>query len=199
MNAFFAGLSLGFSLILAIGSQNAFVLKQGLRKEYIFIVALICALSDAILISIGVYSFTEIIIRMPIIEPIARYGGSLFLIIYGSMNFWSAFKNNASLIPSEHKKASLLVVVSTSLALTWLNPHVYLDTVMLLGSISTQYANHELEFTIGAVLSSFIFFFALAYGARILIPIFKKPKSWKILDFIIGIIMFWIAFSLINI
>lgn len=198
MGGLFAGFSLSLSLILAIGSQNAFVLRQGLKKEHVFVVCLICAVSDAILISLGVSGFSLIINTIPWIEPLARYGGALFLFIYGAMNFWSALNTNESLNPAENKTSSLSKIVITCLALTWLNPHVYLDTLMLLGSISTQYVGQKLEFGIGAVSASFFFFFSLGYGARALRPFFEKPTSWKILDFMIGCIMWGIAFSLVN-
>ena len=198
MNGFFAGFSLSLSLILAIGSQNAFVLRQGLKKEYIFIVCLICAASDAILISLGVSSFSMIISKASWIEPFARYAGALFLFVYGAMSFWSSYNSNESLLPSEKTGTSLSVIIATTLAFTWLNPHVYLDTVVLMGSISTQYAGQNLEFTLGAVLASFLFFFSLGYGARVLTPIFNNPKAWKILDFLIGCIMWAIAFSLME-
>ncbi len=198
MNALLAGFSLGISLILAIGSQNAFVLRQGLKKEYVFVVCLICAVSDALLIIMGVFGFSVIISTIPWIEPLARYGGALFLFIYGAMNFWLAFNSSEILNPADAKISSLSKIVATCLALTWLNPHVYLDTVMLLGSISTQYVGQKVEFALGAVTASFLFFFALGYGARILRPFFENPNSWKILDFLIGCIMWAIAFSLIK-
>jgi len=197
MTGFLAGLSLGASLIIAIGSQNAFVLKQGLKKEHVFIICLLCAASDAILITAGVSGFSVILTRTPWVEPLARYGGAIFLTSYGARSFWTALKTNATLIPAEKGKSSLTVVITTCLAFTWLNPHVYLDTVVLLGAISAQFPGQKIEFTSGAVLASFTFFFSLGYGARILTPIFKKPISWKILDFIIGIVMWSIAISLI--
>jgi L-lysine exporter family protein LysE/ArgO len=198
MNGFLAGLFLGFSLILAIGSQNAFVLRQGLKKEYIFIICLVCSISDALLISSGVSGFSLIIARTHWIEPVARYSGALFLLFYGTKNFWSAFNVENGLLPSEKESTSLTVIIATCLAFTWLNPHVYLDTVVLLGSVSTQYTGEKVEFALGASIASFIFFFTLGYGARILTPIFKNPKSWKILDLLIGCIMWAIAFSLIK-
>jgi len=198
MNGFFAGFSLGFSLILAIGSQNAFVLRQGLKKEYVFIVCLICSISDALLILLGVSGFSLIIASNPWIEPVARYGGALFLIIYGAKSFWSAYSAKEGLLPSEKKNISFAVIIATCLAFTWLNPHVYLDTVVLLGSISTQYIGQTIEFALGASMASFIFFFTLGYGARALTPIFKNPNSWKILDLLIGGIMWVIAFSLVK-
>ena len=198
MSGLLAGFSLGLSLILAIGSQNAFVLRQGLKQEHVFIVCLICAVSDALLITLGVSGFSLIIKTTPWIEPLARYGGALFLFIYGAKSFWSAYSANESLHPAKEKTASLGIIVATCLAFTWLNPHVYLDTVMLLGSISSQYVGQKVEFTLGAVMASFVFFFSLGYGARILRPIFENPSAWKILDFCIGCIMWAIAFSLIK-
>jgi len=198
MNGFVAGLSLGFSLILAIGSQNAFVLRQGLKKEYVLIVCFICSISDALLISLGVSGFSLIIANTPWIEQVARYGGALFLLIYGAKSFWSAYSVKSGLLPSEKENTSLTVIIAAVLAFTWLNPHVYLDTVVLLGSVSTQYIGQKIEFALGASIASFIFFFALGYGARVLTPIFKNPKSWKVLDVLIGCIMWAIAFSLIK-
>lgn len=197
MTGFIAGLSLGFSLIIAIGSQNAFVLKQGLKKEHVFIICLLCAVSDALLITAGVAGFSAIITRSPWIETVARYGGAIFLASYGIRSFWNAFKSNATLGPTDNGNNSLVIAVTTCLAFTWLNPHVYLDTVVLLGAISAQFPGQEVEFTLGAVSASFLFFFALGYGARILTPIFKKPISWKVLDFMIGIVMWTIAIGLI--
>jgi len=198
MSGLLAGFTLSLSLILAIGSQNAFVLRQGLKKEFVFVVCFICALSDAVLISMGVSGFSIIIKTIPWIEPLARFGGALFLFIYGAINFWSAFKTSDSLNPAEAQNTSLVKVILTCLAFTWLNPHVYLDTLMLLGSISTQYPGEKVEFAVGATTASFLFFFSLGYGARILRPFFENPKSWKILDFIIGCVMWAIAFSLIK-
>lgn len=198
MNSFIAGLSLGFSLILAIGSQNAFVLRQGLKREYVFVVCIICSISDALLILLGVSGFSLIIAKAPWVEPAARYGGALFLLIYGAKRFWSAYTLTYGLLPSKEKSTSLAIIVATCLAFTWLNPHVYLDTVVLLGSISTQYIGQKTAFALGASLASFIFFFTLGYGARVLTPFFEKPRSWKILDILIGCIMWSIAFSLVK-
>jgi L-lysine exporter family protein LysE/ArgO len=198
MTGFIAGLSLGFSLILAIGSQNAFVLKQGLKREHVFVICLLCAVSDAILITLGVSGFSAIIAKAPEVESFARYGGAIFLASYGTRSFWTALKTNESLTPAENSNASLTVAMTTCLAFTWLNPHVYLDTVFLLGAVSAQFPGQKLSFTLGAVFASFVFFFALGYGARMLTPIFKRPLSWKVLDFIIGVIMWSIAISLVR-
>lgn len=198
LTSYFAGLSLGLSLILAIGGQNAFVLKQGLKKHHLFTVCFICALSDALLISFGVAGFGAMIKEFPVIEQISRYAGALFLTLYAVKSLHSAFTKNHSLIALGELPASLLKTALTCLAFTWLNPHVYLDTVVLLGSISTQYETTKLQFALGAVSASFIFFFALGYGARLLIPFFQKAGSWKVLEVIVAVIMFSLAVSLIK-
>ncbi len=197
MSSFLSGFSLGFSLILAIGAQNAFVLKQGLKKQHVLLVCFICAISDAVLITLGVSGFAKIVERYPSIEMSARYGGAIFLSVYAIKSFISSFKNTHSLSPLSEATDSTKKIIGICLAFTWLNPHVYLDTVFLLGSISTKYEATKLLFTSGAVLASFIFFFSLGYGAKILTPLFKKPISWKILEFIIGVIMLSIAVSLV--
>lgn len=197
MSTYIAGLSLGLSLILAIGSQNAFVLKQGLKKQHVFLVCFVCALSDAILISFGVAGFGSIVQTFPIIEVTARYGGALFLTAYALLSFRSAFTTDHALKANAESQNSIVKVISTCLAFTWLNPHVYLDTVVLLGSISTQYQPEHWKFGIGAVFGSFVFFFSLGYGARVLAPIFAKPKAWKILELLVGVMMLSIAASLI--
>ena len=196
MSAFISGISLSFSLIAAIGAQNSFVLRQGLKQEYVFIICLICALSDAILITLGVSGFYVIVQEIPWIEEVARGGGALFLVSYGMRSFWLAAKSSDSLVPSTGNTTSLALIVSACLAFTWLNPHVYLDTLFLIGSISTHYTNAKIQFAAGGISASFIFFFALGYGSKMLAPVFSKPVSWKILEVIIGIIMCLIAISL---
>ena len=197
MTAFYAGFSLGFSLIIVIGAQNAFVLRQGLNREYVFAVCLVCAASDAALILLGVSGFYLMVAQLPWLETAARYGGSAFLLVYGARSFRAALRSSDSLKAAEHADGTLGRAVATCLGLTWLNPHVYLDTVVLLGSVSTQYPGGKSQFAAGAVLASFVFFFALGYGARILIPFFAKPVSWKILDAVIGVVMWSIAASLL--
>ena len=197
MPSFISGFSLGLSLILAIGAQNAFVLKQGLKKQNVLLVCFICAFSDAILIALGVSGFGEIVKRFPSIEMIARYGGALFLSLYALKSFISSFSKSHALNPSAEVQDSTLNIALTCLAFTWLNPHVYLDTVFLLGAISTKYVTTKIEFAAGAMSASFIFFFMLGFGAKLLRPYFEKPISWKILEFAIGIIMLSIALSLV--
>lgn len=197
MVTFFAGFSLGLSLILAIGSQNAFLLKQGLKKRHIFVVCLVCALSDAILIGAGVAGFGAVVRKYPEVELFARYGGALFLLVYALISFKTAFTMEHALEPTSGPGGSMAGAVLTCLAFTWLNPHVYLDTVILLGSISTQYQPHESSFAIGAMTASFVFFFSLGYGSRLLAPLFKRPAAWKVLEFVVGVTMTMIAVSLL--
>lgn len=200
VHAFIAGFSLGLSLIFAIGAQNALVLKQGLKKQHVFLVCMICALSDAILISLGVSGFGVIVEQLPMVEQIARYVGALFLFAYALKSFYSSYHYSHVLNPAGEGCSSVngnaLKVALTCLAFTWLNPHVYLDTVVLLGSISTQYSDNKLGFTIGAVTASFTFFFALGYGARLLRPIFERASAWKIFEIIVGFLMLLLACSL---
>lgn len=192
-----AGFSLGLSLIVAIGAQNAFILRQGLYRQHVFWVCLVCAVSDAILISLGVFGLSFVIDFIPSLEWIVRYIGFAFLFCYGAMSFWRALTNNNALKVSEENIRSLKSTIIICLALTWLNPHVYLDTVLLLGSIANQYPDKHGYFAIGAICASFIFFFALGYGARLLKPLFAKPLSWQILDALIGVVMWCIAIRLI--
>ena len=197
MQGYFAGFSLGFSLILAIGAQNAFVLRQGLKQEHVFLVFIICAVSDALLVSAGVAGFASVMKHLPWIEPAARYAGVAFLSVYGAKSFWQACQADQSLIASKDAVTSATKVALTCLALTWLNPHVYLDTVFLLGAISTQYPTEQLQFALGGITASFLFFGTLAYGARLLAPVFEKPMAWRVLDVIIAIIMWFIAVKLL--
>ena len=198
MTAYFAGLTLSLSLILAIGAQNAFVLKQGLKRQHVFLVCLICAVSDALLIVVGVSGFGSIVKESPWIETVSRYGGSLFLLIYAARSFYAALTKTHALEPAEHSVESVARTAVTCLAFTWLNPHVYLDTVVLLGSISTQFKTMKIQFAAGAITSSFLFFFTLGYGSRVLTPIFVRPVSWKIMDALIGLVMLLIAISLVT-
>jgi len=197
MVAALAGCTLSLSLILVIGSQNAFVLKQGIKNQHVFIVCAICALSDAILISLGVAGFGAIVQSNPTIELIARYGGAIFLAAYAIFSFKSAFTSVDVLHSSQEETVSVRKSIGTALAFTWLNPHVYLDTLVLLGSISTQYQPRQWRFAAGATAGSLMFFFTLGYGARALAPLLKRPGAWRVLEFIVGVVMLVIAISLI--
>lgn len=196
MQSGLAGFALGLSLILAIGAQNAFVLRQGLRRAHVLAVVLVCALSDAVLVAAGVTGFGTLTQALPGLEWVMRLGGAAFLLIYGGRSFISAWRGGAVLAVGA-EAGSLRRAVLTCLALTWLNPHVYLDTVVLLGSVSAQYAD-PLHFGLGAVLASFTFFFALGYGARLLAPLFRRPVSWRVLDALVGAVMWSIAFGLLS-
>lgn len=198
MESILSGFLLSLSLIMAIGAQNAFVLKLGLKKHHVFWVCLVCAVSDAMLISLGIAGFGALIEAFPAIESMARYGGALFLLAYGGKSFISAFRTSHTLEPAGDTPEALSRTVLICLAFTWLNPHVYLDTVVLMGSIATQYEGaSRLQFGGGAVAASILFFFSLGYGARFLAPLFHQPVAWKVLDFAIGLVMFAIATSLI--
>lgn len=191
--AAFSGFFLGLSLIVAIGAQNAFVLRQGLRGEHVFWICLTCAASDAVLIAAGVSGFRGTTTALPLLEPVLLYGGVIFLALYGLRSFRAALTGNAVLSPADASAQSLGAALATCLALTWLNPHVYLDTVLLLGSISSQYAGNETAFGLGATLASFLFFFSLGYGAALLRPLFARPSAWRVLDGAIALIMWTIA------
>ncbi len=191
-----AGFALGFSLILAIGAQNAFVLRQGLRREHVFALCLTCAVSDAILIAAGVAGFGSLAQAAPWFEPMMRYGGALFLTWYALRSLWSAWQGGAALEVREGQRTSLRAALLTVLAFTWLNPHVYLDTVVLIGSISAQY-DDQIGFAAGAMSASFVFFFSLGYGAGGLSPLFARPRAWQVLDLLIGVVMLGIAWKLV--
>ncbi|MDQ2088299.1 LysE/ArgO family amino acid transporter [Marimonas arenosa] len=196
MTSFLAGFSLGFSLILAIGAQNAFVLRQGLRREHVLATVLICALSDAVLIAAGVAGFGALARAVPGFETVMRFGGAAFLLWYGARNFAAAWRGGERLDSSGEARHSLRGVVLTVVALTWLNPHVYLDTVVLLGSVSAQYPART-AFAAGAICASFTFFFSLGYGARLLAPLFARPAAWRVLDVVVGATMWAIAAKLV--
>ena len=197
MTSAVSGFLLSLSLIVAIGAQNAFVLRQGLREEHVFWVCLTCAVSDGLLITLGVTSLAAISRLPPWIEPVLRIGGAAFLLVYGLRSLRAAIKGGEKLDPNGAAVASLGSTLLVLLSLTYLNPHVYLDTVLLIGSIASRYPGEEVYFAIGAVLGSFLFFFSLGYGARLLRPVFAQPRSWQILDALIAIVMMSLAASLL--
>lgn len=197
LTAALSGLFLGLSLIIAIGAQNAFVLRQGLRREHVFVVCLTCALSDALLISLGVFALGTVTDLIPGIEPALRYGGAAFLLAYGLRSARSAMTGSSALTSGDGARQGLSATLATALAFTFLNPHVYLDTVLLIGSIASQYPGREAAFGAGAVTGSFLFFFSLGYGARMLAPIFARPNAWRVLDGVIVLVMIGLAIKLI--
>jgi L-lysine exporter family protein LysE/ArgO len=198
IQAFFTGFFLGFSLILAIGAQNAFVLRQGIIGQHVFFVALFCAISDTILIVSGITSISFFLKSYIYDFQNILFGlSAIWLMIYGVLKLRDAFRSNEIIQIESSSSTGLFGTITILAVLTFANPHVYLDTVILIGSISQQFSgNYKIAFAIGASLSSFIFFFSLAYGARLLLPIMRKSSSWRILDIVIASIMFIIAIKL---
>ena len=196
--AFFTGFFLGLSLIVAIGAQNTFVLRQGISNQHIFYVAFFCALSDALLISIGITGISFFLNNLVTQISDWLFGiSALWLAGYGFIRISSVFKSDKALEIEISATKSLLTTLSIVSVLTFANPHVYLDTMFLIGSISQQFIGEKkLAFGLGASLASFVFFFSLAYGAKLLAPKMKSPSSWRILDCLIAFIMFIIAFRL---
>ncbi len=197
LTAAIAGLGLGLSLIVAIGAQNAFVLRQGLRREHVIVVVAICAASDALLIVVGVGGLGTVIQRAGWALVAVRIAGAAFLTWYGVRSAMRAAKPGTLSSDEGGDRMSLAATVTTVLALTWLNPHVYLDTVLLLGSIGGTYGASRWWFALGAALGSVLWFSALGFGSRALRPLFARPVAWRILDAIIAIVMVSIAVSLI--
>lgn len=192
------GFSTGFSLILAIGAQNAFVLRQGLLRKHVFWLCLLCAVSDALLIAAGVAGFGALVHAFPALPRVMALAGAAFLFAYGALRFWAAYRGDYHMTLSG-QSASLTVTLTTAAAFTWLNPHVYLDTLGLVGAISTQYVDmaRKWAFGTGAMLASFVFFFGLGYGARLMAPIMQSARSWRILDNLIGVVMWALATKLL--
>ena len=193
------GFITGFALILAIGAQNAFVLRQGLARQHIFWLCLLCATSDALLIAAGVFGFGVIVEQAPLLPHIMAWGGAAFLSVYGAMRLWAAYQGDYNMQLSG-QSAGLWATLATGAAFTWLNPHVYLDTLGLIGATSTQYDMNidSYLFGIGAILSSYVFFFSLGYGARLLAPVMQSTRAWRILDVLIGLLMWALAIKLIS-
>jgi L-lysine exporter family protein LysE/ArgO len=235
-----AGLGLGFSLIIAIGAQNLFVLRQGLRREHVLAVAAICAISDAMLIALGVSGVGFVLQAVPWLVDVVRWAGALFLVAYGVLAARRAFKPSGATLgtgagadadrdqsPAPHAHAAadefllepgasasqvrsdirtappatartrLIPVLLTCLALTWLNPHVYLDTVFLLGTVANTHGEERWLFAAGAMAASVIWFFGLAVGARLLGRWLSTPRAWRILDAVIAVVMVALGVSLV--
>ena len=195
---FIQGAGVGGGLIMAIGAQNAFVLSQGVRRNHPLSIALLCGFCDAALILIGVSGVGTLVASNPLLGKIAAWGGALFLLWYGMRSLQSALRGGG-LEAHDSAKQSLRAALGATLAVTLLNPHVYLDTLGLIGAISTKYDMNieRYAFGIGAVSASFTFFFGLGYGARILAPIMQSARAWRILDVIIGVVMWALAVMLL--
>ena len=197
-SAFITGFFLGLSLIVAIGAQNAFVIRQGILRQHIFYTALFCSISDALLIIVGIVGISYFLNDLFFEYSKIIYGiSAIWLFAYGFMRIRSAFKSKSIELSNDSKQKSLLNSISIIAALTYLNPHVYLDTVILIGSVSQQFSEiNRIYFAVGACFASFVWFFGIAYGAKLLAPMMQKPSHWRILDSLIALIMFVIAINL---
>ncbi|KUI44776.1 amino acid transporter [Mycobacterium sp. GA-1199] len=189
------GFLASLALIAVIGAQNAFVLRQGIRREHVLAVAAVCTVSDVVLIAAGIAGLGAVIGAHPGAVDVARFGGAAFLIGYGILAARRALRPSA-LTPSEEGSARLLEVLLTCLALTWLNPHVYLDTVVLLGALANEHRDGRWLFGVGAVTASAVWFFTLGLGARRLAGLFATPTTWRVLDGVIAAAMIGLGLSL---
>ena len=200
LNAFLTGFILGLSLILAIGAQNSFVLRQGLMGRHVFAVALFCSLSDALLIFIGVAGISIFLNNyINLISEWLFAIAAIWLACYGLLRLKDAIKGNSALVIESASTNGLISTLSFLVVLTFANPHVYLDTVVLIGSVSQQFpGNIKVAYVLGASLASFVFFFSLAYGAKFLSPIMQKPIAWRLLDGFIAFVMFSLAIKMVH-
>ncbi|MEU1961668.1 LysE/ArgO family amino acid transporter [Nocardia sp. NPDC019304] len=193
-----SGLGFGLSLIVAIGAQNAFVLRQGISGRHVLAVVTVCAVSDIVLIAAGIGGFGVVVQAAPGVLVAARYAGAAFLIGYAALAARRAFGSAALSAGSGRTTAALGATVVTALALTWLNPHVYLDTVVLLGSFAGTYASPDRWFLgAGAMLASVLWFTALGFGARLLGPLFARPRAWRVLDSVIAAVLLGLGLGLL--
>ncbi len=192
-----SGLGFGLSLIVAIGAQNAFILRQGIRGEHVLPVVAVCALSDVVLMTLGVAGFGFVTRTAPFLMTAAKYAGVAFLLGYAFLAAKRAFSASA-LTAGGGAPIALGAAIATCLAVTWLNPHAYLDTMVLLGSFASTYATPDRWFlAAGAMLGSIIWFTGLGFGARLLAPVFAKPAAWRVLDSGIAIVMTGLAVGLL--
>lgn len=196
-NIFFKGLTTGGSLIVAIGAQNAFVLKQGLARKYVLWTALTCSIIDVILIGLGIGGIGYLLEKIPGLFGVAKWGGVLFLAWYGTKALKAAFQQESLNLQQTAEAKTLKQTIGLLVAISLLNPHVYVDTMMLLGSIGAQFEAHRWIFALGAMSASILWFFLLSFGATFLAPLFESQKAWKILEFLIALTMYSIAASLI--
>ena len=198
INELFTGYITGLGLIVAIGPQNAFLIKQGIKKEHHILIASICSISDALLILLGVFGIGSIISKNPEFIKYSSIFGAVLLCFYGVLHIKSVFNKKIDDGGIPKAKSGIVGTVLVTLGLTFLNPHVYLDTVILLGSISSSYkGNGNYYFGFGAMLASLSWFFLLAIASEKLSPLFQKRNAWKVLDLIIAIIMFSISYKLL--
>ncbi len=212
LSAALAGIGLGAGLIIAIGAQNAFVLRRGIRRDHVLAVVAVCVLCDWALIALGAAGFGALVSAFPLLTSIAAWGGALFLAVYGAMALRSAVHpgvlraeepaEGAATSDTRHaspaRASTTRTAIAAALAVSLLNPHVYLDTVVLLGSLAAQYEPAlRAWFTAGAMFASLVWFASLGFGARLLAPVFERPIAWRVLDIVVGGIMWWIALGLV--
>ena len=195
-SAVVAGFLSGAALIIAIGAQNAFVLRQGIRREHVLPIVLVCALSDAVLIALGVAGIGALVTAAPLVFEIVRWVGAAFLLGYAIFAARRAIRPKA-LEAATTTTSSLAAAVLTALALTWLNPHVYLDTVLLLGSLAASHGDQRWLFAAGAIAASVAWFAGLGFGARGLRGLFARPVAWRVLDLCIAVVMLVLAIRLV--
>ncbi|MDD2817813.1 MAG: LysE family transporter [Candidatus Nanopelagicales bacterium] len=196
VHAAIPGFFTGLSLIVAIGAQNAFLLRLGLARNHIFTAVAICAISDALLIILGIGGLGVLVEQSDLALEIVKWVGVTYLVIFALRSFWKA-RFPDSLVPSEQTSRKLSAVIAATLAFTFLNPHVYLDTVLLVGSIGNQYGPDRWWFALGAVLASAAWFTSLGFGSRALAPLMSRTSTWRVLDTVIGVVMLLIAARLI--
>lgn len=191
-----AGFGFSLSLIVAIGAQNAFVLRQGLRREHVLPIVIVCAGTDALLICAGIAGIGFLVLAAPWVIAVIRWVGVAFLLVYGVLAARRAFRPGELDPASGAGPAGLAATLAACLAFTWLNPHVYLDTVVLMGTVGNGYGDNRWWFALGAALASAVWFTALGFGARMLRPLFRSPVAWRVLDVLIALTMFAIAVTL---
>lgn len=197
MPAWITGFLTSISLIMVIGAQNVFVLRQGLKREHVFWLCLFCGLSDALLIAAGVAGFGFLVTLWPPLPRTMAYAGAAFLVVYALTSLRAAWMGNYAMTLSGGTQ-SLAATLAMAAAFTWANPHVYLDTLALMGAISTSFHGPtKWVYWAGATAGSFVYFFALGYGARLLAPYMQSVRAWRVLDMVIAAIMFWVAAGLI--
>ncbi|MFV8309455.1 LysE/ArgO family amino acid transporter [Mycobacteroides chelonae] len=196
MTVLFLGFLTGMSLIAAIGAQNAFVLRQGIRSEYVLPVVAVCITGDFLLIAAGIGGLGGLIAATPSLLTVAKVGGAAFLICYGLLAARRALRPG-TLVPAESNPARLGAVLMTALAITFLNPHVYLDTVVLLGPLANAHQDARWLFGAGALIASVVWFIGLGFGARYLAGLFQRPGTWRALDAVIAVVMIALGLSLV--
>jgi L-lysine exporter family protein LysE/ArgO len=187
------GFLTGISLIAAIGAQNAFVLRQGLRREHVALVVAVCAVSDAVLIAAGVAGFGAVAARVPWLPVAALWAGVAFLVAYGLTRLRAAWRGGAALMPDTGGGVPMGQALGACLLFTWANPHVYLDTLVLIGGLAAQQAPHDEWYAAGAMTASAVFFSALGFGARAIAPVFASAVAWRWLDAGVGVLMLALA------